>query len=172
MIENIRPYGRLLLALGLQVFCFQYLVIGNGWGYPTFHLYGLLLLPLVMRKIPLMIIAFGTGLIADMATTSAGLHTASALVMAAMLPLINRLFAPREGYDVLDHGQLHQHGFRWFASRTFAAVWIHNIWLFLLEAGRFNLSGIALGKATTSALLTTAIFIAVQALQFSKRSRR
>ena len=43
MIGSITPYLTLLAAWLLQVFCFQYLVMGNGWLLPTFHLYGLIL---------------------------------------------------------------------------------------------------------------------------------
>ena len=46
MISSIAPYLTLIFAWILQVLCFQYLVLGNGWFLPTFHLYGLVLLPL------------------------------------------------------------------------------------------------------------------------------
>ena len=61
MIGSITPYLTLLVAWLLQVFCFQYLVMGNGWLLPTFHLYGLILLPLTLSPLALLLICGLTG---------------------------------------------------------------------------------------------------------------
>ena len=92
--------------------------------------------------------------------------------MGLSIPAVNRLFAPREGYEVNDIGTLNSLGFQWFTSRTILLLFIHHVWMFSLEAGRWGLMLEGWGKALTSALFGWGLFLAAQWLtQSNKRSR-
>ena len=82
----------------------------------------------------------------------------SAVLMGLFIPIVNRLLAPREGYEISDQPTISLMGSRWFLVRTFLLLFIHNTWMFSIEAGRWDLLLLAWGKATASTLLTTVIF--------------
>ena len=166
------PYIRLIAAWLLQVFCFQYLVLGNGGYFPAFHLYGLLLLPIALSPLAVLLISALVGFTLDLTTMGGGLYTSSALMMGLSIPAVNRLFSPREGYEVNDIGTLKSFGFQWFTSRTILLLFIHHLWMFSMEAGRWGLMLEGWGKALTSALFGWGLFLAAQWLtQSNKRSR-
>jgi hypothetical protein len=172
MIGSIAPYITLLVAWILQVFCFQYLVLSNGWVLPTFHLYGLILLPLTWSPLTVLLICGLTGALLDAMTLGAGVFTSSALILGFCIPGVNRLLMPREGYETLGQGTLHTHGFQWFSTRSLILLSAHNIWMFSLEAGRWGLLLSGCGKALTSALFTWSLFLAASYLTQSKRRKR
>jgi hypothetical protein len=172
MIGSLAPYLTLSIAWVLQVVCFQYLVLGNGWFLPTFHLYGLLLLPLTWSPLAILLICGLTGALLDMATLGGGVFTSSALLLGLCIPGVNRLLVPREGYEAMEQGSLQLHGFQWFSTRALLLVVAHNLWMFTVEAGRWGLMLEGWGKAITSALFTWALFLMASYITQSKRRQR
>jgi len=172
MISSIAPYLTLIFAWILQVLCFQYLVLGNGWFLPTFHLYGLVLLPLTWSPLSVLLICGLTGALLDATTLGSGVFTSSALFLGFCIPGVNRLLMPREGYEALGQGTLQTHGFQWFSTRSLLLLSAHNLWMFSLEAGRWGLLLEGCGKALTSALLTWGLFLTASYVTQSKRRKR
>ena len=82
----------------------------------------------------------------------------SAVFMGLFIPIVNRLLAPREGYEITDQPTISYMGSRWFIARALLLLFIHNVWMFSIEAGRWDLLLLAWGKATTSAVFTAAVF--------------
>jgi hypothetical protein len=163
---------QLLLTVSLQVLFFQNLTLWNGWGILAFHALGILLLPLNTRPVVLLVVSALVGASVDFFAYGGGLFTSSAITMATFLPFINRLLAPREGYEVTDEPTIKSMGIQWFSVRTFAALSIHNLWLFSLEAGRWSLMFTGWGKALTSSFLGLFLFAAVLQLVQAKRKKR
>jgi hypothetical protein len=89
-----------------------------------------------------------------------------------VLPFINRLLAPREGYEVTDKPIIQSMGIQWFSIRTIAALLIHNLWMFSMEAGRWELVLVGWGKAITSSLICWFLFAITLQLVQSKGKRR
>ena len=172
MIGSLTPYLTLLVAWILQVFCFQYLVLGNGWLLPTFHLYGLILLPLTLSPLALLLICGLTGALLDFTTMGGGVFTSSALLLGGCIPAVNRILIPREGYETMEQGTLQSHGFQWFSSRALLLLLAHNLWMFSLEAGRWGLMVEGWGKALTSAFFTWGLFLMASYISQSKRRKR
>ena len=52
---------------------------------------------------------------------------------------MNRLLAPREGYEVTDQPFISSMGVQWFAIRCLLLLTVHHLWMFGLEAGRWDL---------------------------------
>tara|TARA_B110000285_G_scaffold230057_1_gene295952 strand:- start:2838 stop:3356 length:519 start_codon:yes stop_codon:yes gene_type:complete len=172
MIGSFAPYLTLIVAWILQVMCFQHLVFANGWLLPTFHLYGLLLLPLTWSPLTILMICGVSGALLDLATLGCGVFTSSALIFGLCIPGVNRLLMPREGYEASELGTLKSHGFQWFSTRAMLLLFAHNIWMFTLEAGRWGLMVDGWGKATTSSLFTCGIFLMASYITQTKRRKR
>lgn len=172
MNTQLLTYGRVLLPLVIHVLFFQYAALANGWWYVGFHLLGLLLLPLQASPLLLLVVAAAFGAAVDVASVEGGLFLSSAVCMALATPAVNRLLAPREGYEVTDQPTLASMGVQWFAVRAFLLLLVHHVWQFGLEAGRWDLLPRAMGKAVISSALTTAVFVLVMMLTQSQRRKR
>ena len=88
------------------------------------------------------------------------------------MPAINRLLAPREGYEVTDQPTVSAMGVQWFAIRCLLLLAVHHLWMFGLEAGRWDLIPRAIGKAFTSSILSTGLFLLVLLLTRRQRTTR
>jgi len=133
---------------------------------------GLLLMPLQSSPLLLLLVAAGFGSIVDAATFEGGLFMSSAVLMALATPAVNRLLAPREGYEITDQPTLSSMGMQWFAIRCLLLLMIHHLWMFGLEAGRWDLIPRAIGKALTSSFLSTGAFVLILLLTRRQRSTR
>ena len=163
---------QLFLTGLIQILFFQNIVLWGGWGIPLFHLLGLLLLPLNTRPVVLMLIAMIMGVAVDFFAYGGGIFASSALTMAVCLPFINRVLAPREGYEVTDEPTIKSMGFRWYSTRTFTALLVHNLWMFSMEAGRLDLLLSGWGKSISSAALGLFLCSTVLQLVQAKRKKR
>lgn len=169
---QLLTYARVLIPLVLHVLFFQYAAFASGWWFMGLHLLGLLLMPLQSSPLLLLVVAAGFGSIVDGATFEGGLFMSSAVLMALALPAVNRLLAPREGYEVTDQPTVSAMGIPWFTIRCLILLTIHHLWMFGLEAGRWDLIPRAIGKALTSSVLSTVLFLFILLLTRRQRSNR
>ena len=172
MNNRIMPYVQVLVPLLLQVAFFQYAKLFQGWWYIGFHLLGLLLIPLQRSSGWVLIISAFIGMLVDFATFEGGLFMSSALCMGLFIPLVNRILAPREGYEITDTPTIASMGMQWFVARTWLLLTLHHLWMFTWEASRWDLVWVAWGKALVSASLTTALFVLVMLLTQPRRKKR
>jgi hypothetical protein len=119
-----------------------------------------------------LIISAFIGGVVDFATFEGGLFMSSALSMGLFIPLINRIMAPREGYEITDSPTIASMGIQWFVIRTWLLLVLHHLWMFTWEASRWDLVWVAWGKALVSATLTTALFALVMLLTQPRRKQR
>lgn len=167
---------RMILKYVLRFFLFflvQVLVLNQieiGWGiqimiYPLF----ILLLPVDMSIFSLMIIAFVLGLSIDSLSNGFGLHTSSLLSVAYFRPFIYKIFAPRDGYDILLETNIFTMGTSWFIKTFGLLIIIHHFWFFMLEMFKLNEIPFVLQKTGLSAIISILICILLQYLFFRKR---
>ena len=81
-IRNLISYFLLILFLGVvQVFFLKNLAL-FGVAFVFIYLLGILILPISMRTVPLLLIAFTLGFILDLFYETIGMHTAAATFLA------------------------------------------------------------------------------------------
>ena len=88
--QTWRIIGRFLLLMGMQLLVFNYVYLG-GYVMPMIYVLFILMLPTGMKRIPLLLIAFGTGLIVDVMVNMIGFHALACTVVA----MLRILFADR-----------------------------------------------------------------------------
>lgn len=162
MEGTLRTLLRFALTWMAQTWVFHHLVLLDGWMTPLFHLYALFLLPLRWRPIAYLLLGGAMGLATDLSTLGGGLFTAAGLMSGMLQPWIARLLAPREGYEVDAGPDAAALGWGWMLAYTFLFVWVHALWLFMVEAGRWDLIPKALGQSASSAALTTVLLLGVR----------
>ena len=128
---------RFIIFLLAQVLVLNQIEIGLGIQLIIYPLF-ILLLPVELKTIPLMLIAFVFGLFIDAFSNTYGLHTSALLIFAYMRPLIFKLFAPRDGYDILLEANVFNMGYRWYFKTFGILLLLHHFWFFMFEMFKLN----------------------------------
>lgn len=151
----------------------QGLIVGQldfGFGiHPMIYPLFILLLPFDMSAIPLMIIAFVTGVSVDFFMNTFGLHASAAVIMAYFRPELFKLFSPRDGYESFRQPSVADLGYKWFISVSSLMVLIHHVWFFFLEYFRLSDVLYVLQKTFLSGVLTVLIFLLIQIIFFKNQ---
>lgn len=158
---------RLIIFVLAQGLIFGQLEFGAGI-HPMIYPLFILMLPFEISPLLLMLLAFITGISVDFFMNTFGIHASAAVLVAYIRPELYRLFAPRDGYDVLKEPTASEYGYKWFLYVAGIAMIIHHLWFFLLE--HFNWSDwlIILQKTFLSVLVTMFILVIIQILFFKK----
>jgi hypothetical protein len=156
IIAQTLIFGQLEFGLGLHIMI-----------YPLF----LIVLPFDIKPVFLMLIAFAMGIILDAFSNTFGLHASASVLIAYLRPELYRLFAPREGYDILMKPSVRDLGINWFVSVTGIVILIHHFWFFFLEFFKWSAWFSILKNTILSGLITVFIVLAIEILFTKKESR-
>jgi hypothetical protein len=165
LVNNITRFFVLLL---LQVFVLNEVNLGV---YLNIYLYVLfmLLLPVETPGWLILPLGFAMGLFIDINLNTAGLHTSALTFTAFARPTVLKLLKPREGYEMGLTPGLFTMGFRWFVSYALIMVFLHHLWLFMVEAFRFSDIFFILLKVISSMLLNVFLILLAQVLTYSSK---
>lgn len=167
MSNLLKHIIRLIIFVLAQGLIFGQLEFGVGI-HPMIYPLFILMLPFDIRPIVLMLMAFIAGIGVDFFMNTFGLHASAAVLVAYIRPELFRLFAPRDGYDILKEPTASEYGFMWFLYVAGITTLIHHLWFFLLEHFKWSDMFQVLQKTVLSALVTMVIFIIIQILFFKK----
>ena len=78
-----RNIGRFALLMLIQLLVLNHVYLG-GYVMPMLYVLFVLMLPTGMKRIPLLLIAFGTGLLMDVMSNALGFHALACTVLAMM----------------------------------------------------------------------------------------
>lgn len=153
----------------------QGLIVGQiefGTGiHPMIYPLIVLMLPFETAPILLMVVGFLSGLSVDFLMNTFGMHASAGVLVAYIRPELYRLFAPRDGYDMMSQPIAKDMGYKWFLSVYGIAIVLHHLWFFILEYFNWSLWMHILKKTLLSSIITLVIFILIQILFFSKSRR-
>jgi rod shape-determining protein MreD len=165
MINNVIRYSLLFIVLiSVQVLLLNNIHLG-GYINPFLYVALILVFPVRFPGIPLLLIAFVTGLLVDVFSNTMGMHAAATLFMAYSRPGILKLIAPREGYESEARPLIKEQGLAWFITYASIMVFFHHLVLFNLEVFRLSeflttlLRMILSTVATLATVLVTVYFI-------------
>lgn len=149
-------FGQIEFGLGLHIMI-----------YPLFFI----LLPFDTKPVVLMLLAFTMGIILDSFSNTFGLHASASVILAYFRPELYRLFAPREGYDLLMKPSVKDMGFKWFISVSSSLIILHHFWFFFLEYFKWSAWITILQNTILSGVITLFIIIAIEVL-FTRKDKR
>ena len=132
----------------------------------------IIMLPFRISTIGAMGLAFLMGLAVDMFYDSTGLHASAAVMTAFVRPYYIRAFTPRDDYDVNDRPSISRMGFTWFLKFSAVLIFVHCLWLFMLEAFTFDRFFDTLFRVMSTASITLLVSIIVVYLFAQKRFER
>ena len=99
MNQVIKHSIRFVFLALLQALVLNQLEIGLGIQVMVYPLF-IFLLPFEFSIIAMLFLAFAMGIVIDSICNTYGLHTSSLLLFTYLRPIIFKMFAPREGYDL------------------------------------------------------------------------
>jgi len=158
-----------LLILLVQVTLLRNFVLFNV-AFCFLYVSAILLLPVDTNRLILLSLGFLAGFAIDIFYDSLGMHAAACVFIMYIRNYYLTLITPQGGYDNNVRPALAGNGLQWFLVYITPLVFIHQVMLFFLEAGGFDLFWFTLWKAFASTLLTTLVIVLVQLL-FPDRRR-
>jgi hypothetical protein len=171
MNQVIKHSIRFVFLALLQALVLNQLEIGLGIQVMVYPLF-IFLLPFEFSIIAMLFLAFAMGIVIDSICNTYGLHTSSLLLFTYLRPIIFKMFAPREGYDLSKESNLFEMGPRWFIYVFGFLLLIHHFWFFLLEMFRIDAIVFILQKTFLSLPISFLFVVLLQMLFIRKPKER
>jgi len=152
LVKNI---FRFVLLMLLQVFVLDQIRL-HQLVTPYLYFIFILWMPFRIGRARLMVLAFLLGLTLDGFRHHPGFHTAACVLMAYLRPFIINLLMTKEAAESnFEEPSFRAMGgiFQYFIY-LFTMIFVHNIWLFLLEAWQFSNVWYFLSKSALSTLIS------------------
>ena len=144
----------------------------QGLALPFIYIFALLMLPLQTPRLFVLLISFAVGVCMDAFTNTIGMHTSACTLLGFLIPLVNKVLAPREGYEFAENPTIQDLGIGWYLTFAGILTLAHHIWLFFVEAMGFGFFGHTLLKILISSLATLGLMVLAQYLIFRPDNRR
>jgi hypothetical protein len=164
----------LLLAVGfvfyliLQVVFLKNVVV-FGTAFCFLYVLFILLLPIEIKTIPIMLVAFAMGIGVDIFYDTIGIHTASLVGMAFLRNTWLKTLTPTGGYDENLNPSLLNMGLGWYVSYSLPLILVHHTLFFFIESLGTNLFLPVVQKIIGSVIFVFIMSIIVQLLFYRRR---
>jgi rod shape-determining protein MreD len=159
---------RWFALLFVQIFLLRSLSFYN-LSTPFIYVLFILVLPFKIPNLLLYILAFVTGLTIDAFYDTLGVHSTACVVLALVRILIISISLNKDAIDEPEPS-LGNMGFKWFAIYAFFCILIHHLFVFFLEAFKFNEIGYTLGKCLTSVSISLLIIFVTEFIFHNKKA--
>ncbi|MBQ6955372.1 MAG: hypothetical protein IJP80_02020 [Bacteroidales bacterium] len=147
-----RNIGRFLLLMLLQLFVFDNIYLG-GYINPCLYILFIAMLPTSMPAIPMMLIAFGTGLVADMSSNMLGFNASACTVVAFLRGIWLDKIVRGDNNNEIDTPSIRTVPYQQYSLYLFLLILAYNIVYHSLLV--FDITG--LFSILLTALLSTAV---------------
>jgi len=133
------------------------------------YVFYILLLPLEIKSIPLMVIAFLMGMSIDMFYDSLGMHTASLVAMAFVRNTWIHMIIPTGGYDENVQLSVLNMGTGWFFTFSLPLIFLHHFIFFYIDSLGTDLYLTMVNRVWSSVVFVMIMGIMVQMLFYKRR---
>jgi rod shape-determining protein MreD len=153
----------------------QVLVLDNihlhGLFNPYIYMLFILMLPLETPAWLVLILGFFSGWVIDSYAHSGGVHASATVLTAFLRPFILRLLKPAAGYQPEDRPSVSSLGFLWFFTYCSVLIFIHHLWLFIVESFSFTQFFFVFQKIAVSSMVSIVIVLSLQYLFYRRKER-
>jgi rod shape-determining protein MreD len=170
LVKNIM---RVILFMLVQVFVLDKIHL-HQMITPYIYFLFVLWLPFKMQRGWLMFIAFAYGFVLDSFRHNPGFHAAACVLIAYIRPFLVNIFIPQEGADnnFAEPSIKSMGGILPYAIFICVLTFIHNAWLFLLEAWQFGNIWYFLVKTILSTVISILLIIITELIFVRKQKYR
>lgn len=161
---------RFIVLLLLQVLVFSNIHF-NGFIYPAFYVYFILLLPFETAGWLLLSASLLMGLSIDFFTNSLGINAAASVFTAFVRPGLISLLKSKKEYEPGISPGIRDLGFRWFFLYALILVFVHHTALFFLEVFRFTQIEQTIHRIVASSVFTLILILLAQFFLIGQRKK-
>ena len=162
-----RNIGRFVLLMLLQLLVLNYVYLG-GYIIPMLYVLFLLMLPTSMGRIPMLLVAFGTGLLIDIMSGVLGFHTLACTTVAMIRILFADRILTRGENTVIEVPSIHSVSPQYYVSYLLLMYGIFYLLFFMTELFSFKGFGGVLLATLLSTLVSTLLSVFYQ-IVFTKK---
>lgn len=138
------------------------------WGLinPFIYIFFVLMLPIATPRSLLMLLAFGTGLVIDVASNTGGLHAMSATLIAFLRPWWIKMIFEKSKYIDIKNFKIEETDTTSFILYSSLLIFIHHSLLYFVEAADISLFLYSFGKSIANSSLALLTFIGFRFFSF------
>lgn len=129
---------RILFLVLLQALVVSRVQLFDGLIFPLVYIFGILMLPFETPRWMVLVAAFFVGLLMDYFSGPIGLHTSACVFLGFMQTVVQKVLAPREGYDITQRPTVQRMGLAWYVTYAGVLTLAHHSWFFIMEVFRFS----------------------------------
>jgi cell shape-determining protein MreD len=129
---------RVLFLVLLQALVVSRVQLFDGLIFPWVYIFAILMLPFETPKWFVMLVGFMVGLLMDYFSGPIGLHTSACVFLGFLQPIVQKILAPREGYDLTQRPTVQRMGLAWYVTYAGFLTLAHHSWFFVMEVFRFS----------------------------------
>ena len=164
-----RIIGRFALLLLIQLLVLNHVFLG-GYTFPMLYLLAILMLPTNRKRIPLLLIAFGTGLLVDVMNNMLGFHALACTVVAMMRILFADRILTRGEPTAIDRPSIYSVSPQYFISYMLILVASFYLIFFTVELFGFRSFGSVLLATIFSTVVTSLLAVLYQFIFLKKET--
>ena len=152
---------RFVLLVFLQTFVLNNIQF-SGFVNPYLYVLFVLMLPFEIAGWLILVMAFITGLVIDLASNTIGYHIMATVFMAYFRLHLLQFIAPHDGYEPGMSPDMQSLGFTWFMKYASILTVAHHLVLFWIESFRYSDLLPATLRAMASSIFTITLIIIYQ----------
>ena len=167
--QVLRIVGRFVLLLLIQLLVLNNVYLG-GYVMPMLYLLAILMLPTSMKRIPLLLTAFGTGLLVDIMNNMLGFHALACTIVAMMRILFADRILTRGEPTTVSTPSIYSVSPQYFVSYLLILLAIFYLIFFTVELFGFRNFGTVLLTTILSTLVTALLAVLYQFIFLKKET--
>lgn len=164
-----RIIGRFVLLMALQLLVLNHVYLG-GYVMPMLYVLFIIMLPTDMRRIPMLLTAFGMGLLIDVMNNMLGFHALACTVVAMMRILFADRIITRGEPVTIETPSIYSVTPQYFISYLMLLLAIYYLVFYTIELFGFRSFGGVLLSTVASTLVTTLMAVLYQYIFLKKET--
>lgn len=164
-----RIIGRFVLLMALQLLVLNHVYLG-GYVMPMLYVLFIIMLPTDMRRIPMLLTAFGMGLLVDVMNNMLGFHALACTVVAMMRILFADRIITRGEPVTIETPSIYSVTPQYFISYLMLLLAIYYLVFYTIELFGFRSFGGVLLSTVASTLVTTLMAVLYQYIFLKKET--
>lgn len=142
----------------------------GGFVLPWIYIFGILMLPFETPRWLVLVTSFSVGYIMDLFTGPMGMHMVACTLLGYLQPKIQRIMAPREGYEPVMRPTIQKMGLSWYITYVSILTFIHHFALIFSETLRVTPFWYQIFHILFSSAASVGLMIVAQFLIFKPKS--
>jgi len=168
MIERLKYILYFIILLLVQTLILDQVSISvyvNAFVYILF----IMMLPVDTNKYLVLLLGLLMGVCVDLFNSTLGLHASAGVLVSFLRTFVLDIYSPHDGYDNNRQLSVHNYGYGWFLKYAITLIFVHHLWLFLIESMSFANILFTLAKVCVSSVTSLIVILLFHLMLMSRK---